>query len=304
LYRIRLHGRGGQGIKTAGRILGSAFFAEGFEVQDAPRFGAERRGAPLYATVRAGFHPIDERGEILRPDLVVLADETLAAVPAAGVLAGVDAHTLLLINSSESPDVWRGRLALAGAVLTLSVPAAEPAEERFLGATCAGAAARCVGAIPRAGLEAAIREEVSAMGPAAVEASLERALFAFDRLEGWAGRVRPGASLTTASPAPPEWIELPFDDACVSAPHIHAGGTSVAARTGIWRTRRPELDRARCRHCHWICSTFCPDGVIAADSEGAPEIDFDHCKGCLVCVAVCPHHALEVVPERGGEVAA
>jgi pyruvate ferredoxin oxidoreductase gamma subunit len=82
LYRIRFHGRGGQGIKTAARILGSAFFAEGFEVQDAPRYGAERRGAPLYATVRAALHPIDERGEILRPDLVVLADEMLAAVPA------------------------------------------------------------------------------------------------------------------------------------------------------------------------------------------------------------------------------
>ena len=46
MYRIRLHGRGGQGIKTAGRILGTAFFLEGFEVQDAPRYGAERRARP------------------------------------------------------------------------------------------------------------------------------------------------------------------------------------------------------------------------------------------------------------------
>ena len=27
MYRIRFHGRGGQGMKTASRILGSAFFA-------------------------------------------------------------------------------------------------------------------------------------------------------------------------------------------------------------------------------------------------------------------------------------
>jgi pyruvate ferredoxin oxidoreductase gamma subunit len=26
MYRIRFHGRGGQGMKTASRILGSAFF--------------------------------------------------------------------------------------------------------------------------------------------------------------------------------------------------------------------------------------------------------------------------------------
>ena len=36
MYRIRFHGRGGQGVKTAGRVLGTAFFHEGFEVQDAP----------------------------------------------------------------------------------------------------------------------------------------------------------------------------------------------------------------------------------------------------------------------------
>ena len=32
MYRIRFHGRGGQGIKTASRILGSAAFREGFAV--------------------------------------------------------------------------------------------------------------------------------------------------------------------------------------------------------------------------------------------------------------------------------
>ena len=30
MYRIRFHSRGGQGIKTAGRILGTTFFMEGF----------------------------------------------------------------------------------------------------------------------------------------------------------------------------------------------------------------------------------------------------------------------------------
>ena len=64
MYRIRLHGRGGQGVKTAGRILGTALFAEGFEVQDAPRYGAERRGAPLFAYVRAARREICERGVI------------------------------------------------------------------------------------------------------------------------------------------------------------------------------------------------------------------------------------------------
>ena len=101
MFRIRFHGRGGQGMKTASRILGSAFFHAGFEVQDAPRYGAERRGAPIFAFVRASREPIQERGIIRQADLVVVADDTLVPVPAAGVLAGCDADTVLLINSHE-----------------------------------------------------------------------------------------------------------------------------------------------------------------------------------------------------------
>jgi pyruvate ferredoxin oxidoreductase gamma subunit len=60
---------------------------------------------------------------------------------------------------------------------------------------------------------------------------------------------------------------------------------------------RPVVDRERCHRCTWICGTFCPDGAIAPGDRGFPEVDLDHCKGCLVCVAVCPSHAILAVPE-------
>ncbi len=53
MFRIRFHGRGGQGMKTASRILGTAFFKAGYQVRDAPRYGAERRRAPIFAYGRA-----------------------------------------------------------------------------------------------------------------------------------------------------------------------------------------------------------------------------------------------------------
>ena len=52
MLRIRFHGRGGQGMKTASRILGSAAFQAGYVVQDSPVYGAERRGAPMAAFTR------------------------------------------------------------------------------------------------------------------------------------------------------------------------------------------------------------------------------------------------------------
>ena len=60
----------------------------------AGKSSAERRGAPVFAYVRADRSPIFERGVITRPDLVLVADETIVPVPAAGVLVGLDAHLL------------------------------------------------------------------------------------------------------------------------------------------------------------------------------------------------------------------
>ncbi len=75
--KIRLHGRGGQGVKTAARIIGRAFFLSGYNVQDFAMYGAERRGAPVTSFVRASRGEILERGYIFSPDLVVLFDDTL-----------------------------------------------------------------------------------------------------------------------------------------------------------------------------------------------------------------------------------
>jgi pyruvate ferredoxin oxidoreductase gamma subunit len=299
MYRIRFHGRGGQGMKTASRILGRAFFAQGFEVQDAPRYGAERRGAPIFAYVRADRDVIDERGIIVRPDLVVVADDTLLAIPAAGTLAGIDEHTALLIVSREPAATWRSRLNLSCAVVVISEGAEDTVSEEmpFKGAVCAGGAARLLGVIERDTLRLAIEQELGAMPPAMIRENRDRGLHAFDGLAGHAGTVREGSGVPAADYRPPQWVDLPLQPAGVAAPVIHAPATSVEVRTGLWRSMRPVIDDERCVGCWWVCSTFCPDGAIEV-REGRPVIDYDHCKGCMVCVAKCPPHAIETVSEH------
>ncbi len=298
MYRIRLHGRGGQGIKTSSRILGSAFFSEGFEVQDAPRYGAERRGAPIFASVRAARGPIHERGIVRQPDLVVVADVTLVPVAAAGVLLGLAEHTVLLLASDEAPEAWKERLHVSGRVLTLPPGEAEGAGTATLGTACAAAAARLVGVIRRDALESAVRAELADLDPKVVGHNVERAIDVFDRLGALAGSVHEGPEPERLALPDSEWIELPHEPARVSAPDVFGALTSVEVRTGLWRMLRPVVDREHCHRCHWVCTTFCPDGAIHAAPDGIPEIDYDHCKGCLVCVAVCPTHAIRAVPER------
>lgn len=303
MYRVRFHGRGGQGIKTAAQFLGSAFFLAGLEVQDAPRYGAERRGAPMFAYVRAAHAPIKERGIISRPDLVVVADETLVSVAAAGVLQGLDAHSILLINSSETAQTWRNRLNHVGVVLTLPVSqsSAMHTDAAVIGASCAGAAARLVGVIGRQQLAQAIRLELGGHPADVVERNLVQAFAAFDAMAAHAGSVREGAAVSARAYQTPEWIEVPLDDVHVSAPDIRASATSELSRTGAWRSARPVIDYDRCNRCTWICSTLCPDSAIKVDADHTPRIDYDHCKACMVCVAVCPPHAIRIVAERAAQ---
>ena len=220
MYRIRLHGRGGQGMKTAGRILGTAFFLEGFEVQDAPRYGAERRGAPIFAYVRAARSLINERGIIRRPDLVMVADDTLVASPAAGVLSGVTEHTVLLISSTQRPETWQERLNFSGLVLTLPAAAAvaDRLQLRLIGAACTGAAARLVGVISRDSLVQAVHDELAPLGEAVVGKNRDQALEAYELMAAHAGWVTEAMERPADTYERPKWIELPFEDAGLSAP--------------------------------------------------------------------------------------
>ena len=298
MYRIRFHGRGGQGMKTASRILGNAFFQEGFDVQDAPRYGAERRGAPIFAYVRAAKTEIYERGIIQHPDLVVVADETLVAITAAGVLTGITDRTVILINTSEPPEVWQDRLNINSRIITLPIADIDDRMKlRFIGSTSAGAAARLIKVTSRESIEKAIKDELSSMASDVIETNLKKALSAYDQMADYAGIVAEGDAVAVEGYLSPEWIDMPFEPAHISAPIVFDGATSVEVRTGLWRTLRPIIDYDKCKHCWWVCSTFCPDSAIDV-KEGIPEIDYDHCKGCMICVAQCPSHAIQAIPEQ------
>jgi pyruvate ferredoxin oxidoreductase gamma subunit len=303
MYRIRFHGRGGQGIKTAANILGSAFFGEGFEVQDAPRYGAERRGAPIFAYVRAARTTIHERGVIAHPGLVAAADESLVTLPAAGVLQGITARTVLLISTEQSTQTWKERLRFPGTVLVLPPPqAASPrAGMPQHSAVCAGAAARLAGVIRRETLVNAVCHELAVHSKEIIERNLRCALSAYDAMAGFSGVVTEDAGTGANVPAAPGWIDMPRDEVRIAAPDIRAAASSEQSLTGAWRTFRPVIDHEHCNRCSWICGTLCPDSAIRIDADHTPHIDYQHCKGCLVCVAVCPPHAIRAAPE--GEAA-
>ena len=294
MFTIRFHGRGGQGMKTASHFLGNAFFLAGYEVQDAPRYGAERRGAPITSYVRADKKAIYERGIIRNPALVVVADDSLIPVAAAGVMAGITENTVLLIVSHEQPAIWQQRLNIKSAIKVL---APQISSSPLVSSSCAGAAACLTGVIEHQQLLAAIKQELSGCDDEMLNLNIEAACKAFQDMSDAHGIVKQTLPSSAQNYQKPDWIELTMETADISAPVIHRPQTSVKIKTGLWRTQRPVINYERCNHCWWICSSSCPDRVINIEQDNIPVIDYDHCKGCMICVAQCPAHAIESIAE-------
>jgi pyruvate ferredoxin oxidoreductase gamma subunit len=236
---------------------------------------------------------------IQQPDLVLVADDTLIAVPAAGVLNGIVDDTTLVIYSNTDANTWRQRLNVTCTLLVVPVGqnVDDPLERRYAGTSCAGAAAQLTGAISRDNLEQAIRQELASLGDDIIATNLEHALEAFDLMQPHRGDVKEGVTISAQDYQSPQWTELPLETAAVAAPAIHAARTSEQVPTGLWRTMRPVIDYDKCNRCWWVCSTFCPDGAIQVTEGNYPRIDYDHCKGCMVCVSQCPPHAIAAVAE-------
>ncbi len=67
----------------------------------------------------------------------------------------------------------------------------------------------------------------------------------------------------------------------------YAKTNSYAASVADWRSVKPVFNRDFCIDCQY-CWVFCPDTAIIARDKVMVGIDYEHCKGCGICVEVCP----------------
>lgn len=66
---------------------------------------------------------------------------------------------------------------------------------------------------------------------------------------------------------------------------------------GNWRVYKPEVDYEKCTGC-MLCVMYCPEAAVHANEEGKPEIDMRFCKGCGVCANECPTGAMAMKKEE------
>lgn len=80
------------------------------------------------------------------------------------------------------------------------------------------------------------------------------------------------------------------------------GGNAKEYLTGGWRAMRPVWNEENCKNC-LLCWVVCPDSSIVVENGEMIGIDYDHCKGCGVCVHQCHFDALEMVLEADAKEA-
>ena len=238
MIRIRFHGRGGHGVKTAARIVGTAAFLAGYQVQDSPVYGAERRGAAVAAFARIDKSPILERGLIESPDLIVIADETLLDDRTAAVLAGQESASAVFVNVGREASL-AAKYKFKPPLFTFDITTLTRQALGTGSALSAGlgaVAARLTGLITAEQMADAVREELHQLHAAddVIEKNVNIAQAAFAAL--------PAVQFSTAVPqAAGRMQAVGYDHAVVGTASIVAPGNAMQRNTGTWRVERPEI---------------------------------------------------------------
>lgn len=77
----------------------------------------------------------------------------------------------------------------------------------------------------------------------------------------------------------------------------YSKSNSYSVSVADWRIEKPLLNLDECIHCQF-CWIYCPDMSIISRDKKMVSVDYDHCKGCGICVEVCPTNALLMFPEQ------
>lgn len=297
MIEVRIHGRGGQGAKIASRILGRSGFLSGLQAQDFALFGAERRGAPVVSFTRLSATPIDQRGNIERPDLIVVMDDSLLNEAPAQIFAGVDANTAVIVNADpEKQSAIIKELPQANYIFfDFDRLARETIGRVLISAIAAAVAAKSVTEIKLTCLLEAVRSEIAEFGLTSelIEKNVSAAREAFTQM--------PSINIARAIDVEPlreiSWQAVPYlGSAQFAGATIRHRGSAALRATGNWRVERPVVDLGKCKRC-FLCYLYCPEAAMRLDGENFPHVDYDHCKGCMICYEECPTDAISRRPE-------
>jgi pyruvate ferredoxin oxidoreductase gamma subunit len=293
MLRVRFHGRGGQGAKTASRILGDAAFNDGYAAQDFPIYGAERRGAPVTAFTRFSDEEVRERGFVFSPDISAVMDDSLISDVQANPFAGLRKGGIAVVNTKKPADsLLPERKDVTVVTMDLTGLALKMLGRPVLSSAIAAAVARITG-IRKEAFLTALSEELQDIGlsPEGVAKNVEVANEIYHQLA-------PMKLKTEELPTKEELVPFAVVVSEGGIEKVTNSGNSYSRHTGNWRTFKPTINYEKCTDC-MICYAYCPESAMSLGADGRVMIDYDNCKGCMICMTECPLRAITQSTEGG-----
>ncbi|MCS7253112.1 MAG: 2-oxoacid:acceptor oxidoreductase family protein [Armatimonadota bacterium] len=299
---VRWHGRAGQGIRTVALLLGHVALAEGKWTQAFPQFGPERRGAAVEGFTRIADVPLTIHGGIVSPDVVVVIDDSL--LTSASVLNGLRQDTTLIANVPYSAKELRNVHPVFGALNRVAAVDAtaislDTIKRNMPNTPMLGAVARVTGTAKLETLKSVLTEHL----PERVRRRAELLEANLNAVERGYNEVQVDEEPTSPPEVIGEYIKgatLPSWEELSLGGIIPQPATSLSYKTGSWRSElRPVWDAEKCTNCY-MCFIHCPDNAILIKDGKVIGIDYEYCKGCGICAAVCPPKvkAITMHPER------
>ena len=268
---MRLHGLGGQGLKSMiQNMLAPLILEAGLQVQAFPFFGGERRGAPVAEYLRCGNKKITTHSFITNPDMVVIFDH--GRIPVFEAIEGLRPGGIALINT-QNPNQFMGLTrdfrvyTLNARAISLAHGIGQPEDPYMvINSAMAGGVVRIFESAQGSHFS---DEAIKVMlGDALPEKILENYAALSD------GRKTVARLIADVSPAW-QWLSK--------------------SRAVPYFVQPDE----RCTKCN-LCYLFCPKQAIEIIAKsGRYVINEEKCNYCGICAALCPRDAITMIIQEG-----
>lgn len=185
MTEIRIHGRGGQGAKTASQFIVETAIKDGKFIQAFPEYGPERTGAPMKTYARISKTHIKTHEPVEKPDIVMVIDPTLLDV--IDVTEGMGKESILIVNTTESPEKIKAKTGCPGRVLAVDATgiSIELLGQNMPNTPILGALAKVCGEITIKGLAENVRSKFeSKIGKEKTDANIKAMERAYNEVKG------------------------------------------------------------------------------------------------------------------------
>lgn len=305
-YEMRFESIGGLGANVAGQILAeAAVLGMGLNGSNFSSYGSEKKGSVVRSFIRLGDpdREIRSNSPVERPHLLAIFHSALGTLPE--TTAGLYPDSVVIVNTRQDPAQARDRLQLAaGTVATLDALGLAIEAGSRVNTVMLGAVVRLSGFLDPDAVLATLNGTLGARYPALAEKNRQAFQLGYDRVryEEFAadGRYPERPFQRFVSP-------IGYETATLGGALLTPGNTALKDLSVSRQGFRPVFLREKCIDCA-LCEFTCPDysfrWVEGTDAKGRPAmvlegINYQHCKGCLKCVEVCPTAALVAEREEG-----